>query len=33
MKDILGYEEAETKYKELYNQRIEEYKKAGIICQ
>ena len=26
-----SYEEAETKYKELYNQRIEEYKNVGII--
>lgn len=26
-----SYEEAEAKYKELYNQRIEEYKKVGII--
>ena len=29
--DFNSYEEAEAKYKELYNKRIEEYKKVGII--
>ena len=29
--DFNSYEEAEEKYKELYNKRIEEYKKNGII--
>lgn len=28
-----SYEEAEEEYKRLYNQRIEEYKKVGIISQ
>lgn len=31
--DFNSYEEAEEEYKRLYNQRIEEYKKANIICQ
>lgn len=29
--DFNSYEEAESKYKELYNKRIEEYKNVGII--